>query len=89
MPNRTETKRTVKKIGPAPSSKDDKHKPWIAMRAALRLITLVSLGMAILVAYTAVPQKGWLTGILLSIGFAAGIWLIFLMTYYLQTRLRK
>lgn len=89
MPKRLDTKRSPTKNAAASQSVVKKHTPWIAMRAARGVITLVSLAMGILVATTAIPQKGWLEGILLSVGFAAGIWVIFLVTYFLQTRLRR
>jgi hypothetical protein len=51
--------------------------PWITMRSGLIIITITSLGMAVLTAIQAVPAKGWLEGLLWSVGFGASIWVIF------------
>ncbi len=49
------------------------------MRTGLILITIVSIGMAVLTAFQSVPAKGWLEGILWGLFFGGSIWIIFLV----------
>ncbi len=51
---------------------------WISMRTGIIVISIVSLGMAVLTAWQAVPIKGWLEGILWGLLFGGSIWVIFL-----------
>ena len=51
---------------------------WLSMRTGLILITIVSVGMAVLTAYQSVPAKGLTEGILWGLIFGGSIWMIFL-----------
>ena len=51
---------------------------WIPMRTGLIIITIVSVVMAVLTAWQAVPVKGWVEGILWGVLFGGSIWVIFL-----------
>jgi len=51
---------------------------WIPMRTGLIIITIVSVVMAVLTAWQAVPIKGWVEGILWGVLFGGSIWVIFL-----------
>jgi hypothetical protein len=62
-----------------------KNKPWIQMKTGLIIITIVSIGMAILTAIQVIPSKGVLQGILWGILFGGIIWAIF-WGYYLIRR---
>jgi hypothetical protein len=52
-------------------------KPWVSMRTGLIVVTLASIAMTVLTAYTTVPALGWLEGMLWAIGYGAGVWLAF------------
>ncbi len=52
--------------------------PWIPMRAGVIAITIISIAMAVLTAWEAVPVKGLTQGILYGIFFGGLIWIIFL-----------
>jgi hypothetical protein len=51
---------------------------WISMRTGVILITIVSVGMAVLTAMQSVPAKGLAEGILWGLMFGGSIWIIFL-----------
>lgn len=51
---------------------------WIKMRTGLVVISMLSIAMAVLTAWEAVPQKGWVEGILWGVLFGGSIWVIFL-----------
>jgi uncharacterized membrane protein len=50
---------------------------WISMRKALIIITITSIGMAVLTAWEVIPVKGWSEGILWGLLFGVLIWVIF------------
>jgi hypothetical protein len=52
-------------------------KGWISMRTGVGLITVISIGMAVLTAWEAIPQKGWVEGILWGLLFGVLIWAVF------------
>jgi hypothetical protein len=52
---------------------------WISMRTGLILITIVSVGMAVLTAVQSVPAKGLAEGIMWGLIFGGSIWIIFLV----------
>ncbi len=64
-------------------------KPWVSMRSGLIAVTLVSIGMLVLTAYTTIPALGWLEGSLWAIGFGAGVWLAFVLFFYFNRWLRR
>ena len=47
------------------------------MRTGVGLITVISIGMAVLTAWEAIPQKGWVEGILWGLLFGVLIWAVF------------
>ena len=65
------------------------HEPWISMKSGLRIMTVTSIGMAVLTAWQVIPSKGWLEGILWGLLFGALIWAIFfgniLITRFLRS----
>ena len=68
----TKAKKTDAKEKSKPSSK-----AWISMRTGVGLITVISIGMAVLTAWEAIPQKGWVEGILWGLLFGVLIWAVF------------
>ena len=54
------------------------NKPWIPMKAGIITIAIVSIAMAVLTAWEAIPVKGFTQGILYGILFGGLIWAIFL-----------
>lgn len=66
-----------------------KSGPWISMRTGLRVIAMTSIAMAILTAYQAIPQKGWLEGILWGLLFGGLIWVVFLGFYFFNRLLNR
>ena len=69
-------------------STPNRNEPWISMPAGLRIITLVSIGMAVFTAYTTIPAIGWFEGLLWSLGFGIAIWLVFIGFYYFNRFVR-
>jgi len=63
--------------------------PWIGMRTGLIIMAIVSLGMAVLTAIQAIPQKGTLQGILWGLFFGGLIWVIFFGFYFFNRWLRR
>ena len=59
---------------------------WISMRTGLIVVTVVSIGMAVLTAWTTIPAIGWGEGLLWAIGFGAAVWLVF-VGFFLFNRL--
>jgi len=51
--------------------------PWISMRNGIVIITITSIGMAVLTAIQVIPVKGWVEGILWGLLFGGLIWAIF------------
>jgi hypothetical protein len=51
--------------------------PWISKRSALFVITGLSLAMFALTLWQAVPQIGWLNGVLYGFLYAGMLWVIF------------
>ncbi|MGA7194398.1 MAG: hypothetical protein WBW94_12280 [Anaerolineales bacterium] len=73
---------TVKKSDPF-------SQPWISMRRALIVITLTSIGMAVLTAWEVIPVKGWIEGILWGLLFGVLIWIIFFGMIYFNRFIRR
>jgi sterol desaturase/sphingolipid hydroxylase (fatty acid hydroxylase superfamily) len=63
--------------------------PWLSMRTGLTAVILVSVGMAVLTAYTTVPALGWLEGMLWAVGFGAGVWLAFVLFFLFSRWARR
>ena len=51
--------------------------PWISMRSGLKIMTVVSVIMAVLTAWQVIPIKGWVEGILWGLLFGALVWAVF------------
>lgn len=52
--------------------------PWISMKAGIITITIISIAMAVLTAWEAIPVKGLTQSVLYGIFFGGLIWIIFL-----------
>jgi len=63
--------------------------PWMGMRTGMIIMTIISIGMAILTAYTAAPAIGWGEAIFLGVIFGFGVWLVFGIFYYFNLFVRK
>jgi hypothetical protein len=74
---------SAKKSGGLPAE------PWISMRRGLIIITLTSIGMAVLTAWEVVPVKGWMEGILWGLLFGALIWVIFFGMIFFNRFMRR
>ena len=59
------------------------------MRTGLTAVVLVSVGMAVLTAYTTVPALGWLEGMLWAVGFGVGVWLAFVLFFLFSRWARR
>jgi uncharacterized membrane protein YiaA len=58
-------------------SQQYQNEPWLSMRTGFIVITIVSIGMAVLTAWNAVQTQGLLNGILWGLAYGAGIWGVF------------
>ncbi len=63
--------------------------PWISMRSALIIITITSIGMAVLTAWEVVPVKGWGEGVLWGLLFGVLIWIIFFGMIFFNRLIRR
>ncbi len=63
--------------------------PWISMRSGLIIITLTSIGMAVLTGIQTVPALGWGEGLWWSTLFGALIWIIFFGMNFVNRFLRR
>lgn len=68
---------TKAKKADAKEKSSSSPKAWISMRTGVGLITVISIGMAVLTAWEAIPQKGWVEGILWGLLFGVLIWAVF------------
>jgi hypothetical protein len=83
MPSPKKTKKTqvpkeTKDTQEPPKEQTTHSKGWIPMRSAIVTISIVSIGMAILVASQIIPHGGWGNGILYGLLYGGMIWVIFL-----------
>jgi hypothetical protein len=62
---------------------------WIQMKTGLILISILSIGMAVLTAWQSIPVKGWFEGILWGVIFGGSIWIIFLGFLFYGRLFRK
>lgn len=58
--------------------------PWISMRKGLIIMTITSIGMAVLTAIQVIPQRGWLEGILWALLFGVLVWVVFWGFYFFR-----
>ncbi len=65
------------KVAAAPAPAEPLSSAWIPMKTGLVVISLVSVLMAVLTAWSAIPDKGWGLGILYGVLFGALIWVVF------------
>jgi len=65
------------------------NNPWISMRSGLIIITITSLGMAVLTAMQVVPVKGWLEGVLWGLAYGGMIWIIFFGMIFVNRFLKR
>lgn len=69
-------------------SRQDQNQAWISMRTGLIVVTLVSIGMAVLTAWMTIPALGWGEGLLWSLGFGGAVWLVFVGFYFFNRFVR-
>ena len=58
-------------------SRKEQNEAWLSMRTGLIVVTLVSVGMAVLTGWMTIPALGWVEGLLWSLGFGGAVWLVF------------
>jgi len=75
------SRRQKKKEQKKQEKETDPTSPWLAMRTGLIVITILSIGMAIFVAWTVIPATSTVEGILWGLGFGAGIWFVFVLAF--------
>ncbi|HMD89310.1 MAG TPA: hypothetical protein VKF38_09125 [Anaerolineaceae bacterium] len=88
MPN-NEKKKKVKKTKAVVNEQKPGRTPWISMKTGLRVIAVISILMAGLVAYEVIPNGGWVQGILYGLLFGASIWAVFLIVHIFFRLLNK
>lgn len=76
---------------PAPTKQKENSasQPWMSMRTGMILMGIVSLGMAALTAYNAIPSVGIWEGILWGLVFGGSLWLIFLIALLFHRLMRR
>lgn len=70
-------KKMPKKEKKAKRAQEARREAWIPMRTGLIVVTLMSVAMAALTAYTVIPAFGWGEGLLWSLGSGGAVWLVF------------
>ena len=85
------TKKKKNKQKPKEQTTEEKslNQPWISMRTGVKIITVTSIGMAVLTAWQVIPAKGWLEGILWGLLFGALVWAIFFGNILIARFLRR
>jgi hypothetical protein len=78
----------------APKAKQDElpvdfNKPWVSMRGGMIIMAIVSLALAVLIAWQVMPSNGWLEGIGWGLLFGAMIWAIFFGNLWISKKLRR
>lgn len=68
---------------------DSSSQPWLSMRTGIIVMAIVSLGMAALTAYNAIPSLGFWEGILWGLLFGGSLWLIFLIAFLFHRFMRR
>ena len=85
--NKNRTKKTPKvKEDELPA---DLNKPWVSMRGGMIIMAIVSLALAVLIAWQVIPNNGWLEGIGWGLFYGALIWAIFFGNLWISKKLRK
>jgi len=72
-------KKSTKKLAKQKSLQENISDAWISMRTGLIVMALVSVALAVWIAWNAVPTQGTVNGILWGIGFGAAVWVVFLI----------
>ena len=52
-------------------------RPWISMKTGRRVIWMISIALALFIAWQVIPQRGVAEGILWGLIFGGAIWLVF------------
>jgi uncharacterized membrane protein len=65
------------------------NEPWISMRNGTVIITITSIGMAVLTAIQVIPVKGWIEGVLWGLLFGGLIWIIFFGLIFVNRFLKR
>jgi hypothetical protein len=73
----------------AKQKRDTSSQPWLSMRSGIIVMGVVSLGMAALTAYNAIPSVGIWEGILWGLFFGGSLWLIFLIAFLFHRFMRR
>jgi hypothetical protein len=87
--------KSISKRKPAASSQEktgqqaSQRVGWLSMRTAMFVMGILSVGMAILTAYQAIPIKGVLGGILWGVAFGGSLWLIFFGWLWINKLFRR
>ena len=63
--------------------------PWISMRAGLRVIVLLSVGLGLFVGWQVAPVGGWAEAARWSLLAALSIWLVFGLAFVVSRALRR
>jgi hypothetical protein len=76
---------------PAPPKQKENSisQAWISMRTGMIVMGVVSLGMAALTAYNAIPSVGIWEGILWGLLFGGSLWVIFLIAILFHRLMRR
>jgi hypothetical protein len=87
MANKKQSKKRKKEKSPqkeAPAI----NEPWIAKRTGILIITLMSLGFTIFVAWQLYPTEG-LKGIWWGLGIGLSLWVVFLLSLGFNKLVRR
>jgi hypothetical protein len=71
------------------SSNNTASQAWISMRIGVIVMGIVSIGMAALTAYNAIPSVGVWEGILWGLLFGGSLWIIFLIAILFHRFMRR
>jgi sterol desaturase/sphingolipid hydroxylase (fatty acid hydroxylase superfamily) len=92
IPVAKKSKKTAQQADrPAPTKQNPNpiSQAWISMRTGIIVMSIVSLGMAVLTAYNTIPSVGVWEGILWGLIFGGSLWLVFLIAMLFHRFVRR
>ena len=63
--------------------------PWLSKRTGLRVVTILSLGLAVFITWQLQPTEGLGGALLWGLAFGGSIWVVFFLSYTFNTWARK
>ncbi|MDX1663180.1 MAG: hypothetical protein R3272_05255 [Candidatus Promineifilaceae bacterium] len=82
-------KRAPGKAQPRDRETPSLEDPWLSRRTGLRVVTVLSLGLAAFIAWQLQPTEGLVGALLWGLVFGGSIWVVFVLSYAFNTWARR